>query len=229
MFTILNRQPLYSPLCLPLLIDWLDGKDPAATGIPPSIGDSIGSWQNKIPSADPYIQNSTGARPTFQSGGILFDDIDDFLVRQSLNVTLLGEFTIVAVTGAPSTGGAVMGNSLSLSCKFTASNAVPPAVFFRVIPGGTGQSIMDYPSGTNMFTFTRDSASKVDFRLNNGAPTRLYSDVAQVGTMTLNRIGRDEVNNFWGGLIKEIIISRTNISSAQIASLYNYESFKWSF
>ena len=60
-------EAVFNPTFLSGLVTWLDGTDPAATGMPPSVGTQIATWVDKSASANNFTQNMGSAQPTYTS------------------------------------------------------------------------------------------------------------------------------------------------------------------
>jgi hypothetical protein len=69
---------------------------------------------------------------------------------------------------------------------------------------------------------TRDAANKVDLYVDNGAPTRLFGDVAQTETFTLTRLGGDglAITDLFSGLLDDVRVYDRAISAAEVNDLY---------
>lgn len=224
MLPILTPLPTFDPRQISLFGLWLDGKDPAGNGIIPSIGTSLANWVDRVTGQN-YAQGTAASRPTFQNNGILFDGTDDYF-ENATNLVLPSTFTIISALGDPVSNGTALGHSTQ-NCKFTAAG-VSENIFIRVLNGGSSDSANMFPAASSITTFTRDSSNKVDLKINNGNSLRLFSDAAQAGNMTINRVGRDDAANYWDGLIKEILIYYKALTTAEITQVNQYLSQKWS-
>lgn len=94
--------------------------------------------------------------------------------------------------------------------------------FIRLISGGTGDNAVSQPTVANwhFFTITRDGSNKVDLYVDGGAPTRLFSDVAQSGTITYDEFGYP--GQLWLGRMDGFRFYDRALTSGEITALYNY-------
>jgi len=93
---------------------------------------------------------------------------------------------------------------------------------FRVIAkdGGSADESVSAEQGERLFfCVTRDTNNKVDLYINSGSANRLFSDAAQSGNLTLNRIFRSGTDYMKGsGWL--LGVCNQALSSAQVANLY---------
>jgi len=174
---------------------------------------SVTAWNDKSVSSN----NATEATnpPTLTTGGIGDKDSITFPNDKSLTldstISLTGEYTMFFVNSAVFTGAAI--KYLFSSGASAVTNRIgslnTQKLFIRVLNGGTLDSSLDYPTGNNILTITRDASDKVDAAFNGAAYTRLFSDAAQTGTSVWNAIGTDNegVNTAtWVGELGECLI-----------------------
>ena len=164
--------------------------------------------------------------PTYDSankGSIVFDGVDDYV--DVSNTSFGGEFTfscwfkISTKTGVRiifgSSGGSVSGGP---KIGFDEAN-----YFIRIV--GVAHSSTTSPAintWTNM-TIKRNSQNKVDFYRNGENETRLFSDAAQVGTFTLDKIGAngaDSSQDFYGSIATIHAYNRA-LSSTEVLQNFN--------
>jgi hypothetical protein len=136
-------------------------------------------------------------------------------------IALTGPYTLTAWVRRDSNSGADMVFAHTVNCKFGFSGA---SFFIRAFAGGSSENTLS-AQGTlrtwSMITVTRDASDKVDIYLNNGSANRCFADVAQTGTLTLTRIGRDEATSWFHGCIDEARIYSRCLTSTEIANLYS--------
>jgi hypothetical protein len=85
---------------------WLDGRDPAGTGIAPSTGASVTTWVDK--SGSSANGTSVGTTPTFASGGGLTFSSGAYNTSYSASLSNETLFVVHRFTGATSTGQATL-------------------------------------------------------------------------------------------------------------------------
>ena len=103
--------------------------------------------------------------------------------------------------------GALYGESTG-RVRFIAANA-----------GNADEGLSETDSLWNFIAVTRDASNKVDGYVNGSAATRLFANVAQTGTLKINRIGTDGTNYFklyagiWG-------CAKRAMSKAELANIH---------
>lgn len=165
--------------------------------------------------------------PTFNSesgGSIVFDAVDDyvdispigltksftifgFLYRQSISgaQVFFGEDSGSA-TGGPKIAFNNNANQISVRIVTTAESIAAPGIQTWIC-----------------VAITRDSANKVDAYVNSDAPIRLFSDVAQVGTFTFNRLGSNglTVSQLFNGRIAKVLTYDRALTPTEVAQNFN--------
>jgi len=103
-------------------------------------------------------------------------------------------------------------------------------IFTRVLTSGTGQNTIPYPSHNDwhLMVFTRDADNKVDMMIDGGAPTRLFSNVAQSGVSNWAFLGGDSGQRFKGTL-DEVRLSYVKRTEGWLKTEFNNQSSPGSF
>lgn len=135
------------------------------------------------------------------------------------NISLTGPFTISwwEAIRDRSTLRMIFGEGSTNTAKIGHSGS---KWFVRVVNGGSSDNTISLPFAgvwTHVM-LTRDSNNKVDLII-NGVATRLFSDAAQVGTFTINRIGSSQGSSRYTGYLDKIRIFNTYLSTVQRAAL----------
>lgn len=63
--------------------------------------------------------------------------------------------------------------------------------FIRIVSGGSSDNTVSANSGLLFLVVTRDQNNKIDLSVNGGSFSRLFSDSAQSGNSTFNRLAND--------------------------------------
>lgn len=93
-------------------------------------------------------------------------------------------------------------------------------LFVRVIDWWSSTNWLSVPSWNFFFCLTRDSSNKIDVTLNT-TKTRIFSDVAQVGNIAYDIIGKDESASYWGGNVYWVSFYNRAISDSEVTEIYN--------
>lgn len=218
MFSPVILQPYiaggFSPTDLPTLALWLDSTDSSTIT---EIAGGVDQWNDKSSNGNNFSAPTASNRPQISGSDINFVKASvDYLVADS-DIVLTGEFCISFVLSNSET----TGNRFYLGRDAGGTNKlgmVGSDLFLRVT-NGTDAHFETFPFGTDelgIITITRDSNDKIDLYINDGSPTRLFSDATRPGSVTWSRIGRDEVSNFYGGLINTAQITESAADAVQL-------------
>ena len=195
---------------------------------------AIASWTDKSGNGYNATQGTGADQPISTAGGINGRQSVNFVSNDYLtlasSLSLTGVFTMFCVNNTDTTDATRIWlgtgtNAISNKIGMVATNKLA----VRIIAGGTLDQGVTYATGNNILTIQRNSANKVDASFNNAVFTRLFSDVAQVGTCVWNSIGIDDAttSSDWQGDIGEIIIYNRALSTAEISIVNRYLSAKW--
>jgi len=86
--------------------------------------------------------------------------------------------------------------------------------------GGNDETVNANLDRWDLIVVTRDANNKVDAYVNDGGATRLFANVAQVGTLKINRIGYDGTNYF-NEYAAILGCANKAWSAAQVKNFYN--------
>lgn len=239
----------FDPSRLAGLIGWYDSSDLSTmaqnsdgTGAV-SVGDQVGYWRDKSPTAA-HVTQATGAnRPTLTAAAVngkaalVFDGSNDNLSVASYSAQGgLAGLTRVAVYSTSQNSQMTRALSTSDSCFFLANadfvcrvtttagvavEADPPnemalRIYANVFDGGAGTC--------ETFFNNAAQASKASPYITAALPA-----TTTAGTGTLHIGSNAGANNFVAGPIAEYIIYSRALSAAERTSLYDYLADKWGF
>lgn len=147
-----------------------------------------------------------------------FDNTDDYISHTEIAFT--GEYTLF--------GWINRSNFSSLDPLFAHATETGKVAFkskgdkLHVVAyngAGNDETITVNRDLWNFIVVTRDSSNKVDAYINVGSANRLFSDVAQSGTLKINRIGYDGTNYF-NECAAILGCTNTAWSTAQVNNFY---------
>ena len=220
---------------------WLDGQDPSGNGVIPSNGATISTWVDKTGNGN---NGSGGSAPTYSVGGAIngYNSLNfagtsyyrSALATSMPSQTDLTIFIVLQQTSYVSTTAAI--EYLPTSSGSDHSNTTQLIAFYAP----TSSTICSYRAGIQStattpangtaycFTTLYDGTNNTVY-LNGTAQTPVASSgtmnmmMQQIGSRWLSSTAADNFN----GYIAEIITYPTNLSSSQIATVYQYIATKW--
>ncbi|MGE0172668.1 MAG: LamG-like jellyroll fold domain-containing protein [Oligoflexales bacterium] len=197
----------------------------------------VQTWSSRN-GASNSLASTMGAEPTYVSSrtelnrrpALRFDGSADHL---DFNTPLTdgNEFTwfIVYVddnTAASSTYFGASGSNL----RNQGSTATKAS--FRIVDAASIDQSINEPSqaAAHLVTIGRDSSNKVDAFIDSGSATRLFSNAAQSGTASIERIGATTSGTgFFQGDIAEIIVFTSALSTPDRTAIKDYLNAKYQF
>ena len=218
------------PIILSGLQLWLDAN--ASSTITESSG-KVSQWGDKSGKGNNALQGTGADQPTFTTNHINGKSVLTFngIVEEmdlTSDLALTGEFTIFLVANNEDTASTrvIFGHDTDNN-KIATLN--PTKAFVRIMAATAGDSSQDYlaENATGIQIIQRNSSDKIDMAFNGAAFTRLFSDVAQSGTSSWNRIGVGEGTSSWKGDIAEIIIYNRALAASEITVVNRYLAPKW--
>jgi hypothetical protein len=232
--------PSYSsttPLSISGCTLWLDGADPAATGVQPSNGATVSTWVDKSGNGRNGIQYSSFARPTFLTnslnsrGGISFSASSSNCYQTA---TILPTPRALFVVGFSSNDGFI------LSGIPTPNSGHPPyyATFARDVEYGVNntsdQAFLANVASTanvNYILTGLYTGSNVTTIMNGGTLSNTVSFSGTPKTPATTLIGINSYNGSLGapltGTINEFIAFNTDLTTTQRQSIEGYLARKW--
>ena len=225
-----------TPLSIPGCTMWLDGADPAGTGIPPSAG-TLSTWVDKSGNGRNGVQYSTFARPQFvtnslnSKGGVSFTAASSNCYQTQSVLPTPGTIFIV---GFSSNDGMV------LSGIPTPNSGHPPyyASFARDVEYGVNNTSdaahsvnLASTSNVNYILTGLYTGSNVTAMMNDGT---LVNTVAFSGTPKTPATTLIGINSYagslhatFGGTINEFITYSVVLNGDQRQAIQRYLSHKW--
>ncbi len=203
---------------------WLDGADPAGTGVVPASG-TLATWADKSGSGNNATQSTSANQPTYSSNGLVFagsqwyqTPITSFPTAESIFIvfrTTLGAANIFAgTTGSSREAILYTGNKIYLGRYGTdPSSSTPNAGVISL--------------NTNILYSYQYTSSAVTFNVNgsttgSGTPAFTYSGT---GTSWIGSSGYAPVN--MNGTIYEFIYYNSSINTTQRQTVESYLAQKW--
>ena len=167
----------------------------------------------------------TGATPAIGKRGqaLNFNGTTDFV--DVGNINLSGEFSIAYWFWSQdnSLTGIIIGED-------SGSGGATPKIgqsggnfLLRIISDSSNLISLPTQGEWNFVVVTRDSSDKIDLYINDGSASRLFSDVAQSGIYTVDKLGTNggDLSQKFYGKIDEVRIYNRVLSSSEILRLYN--------
>ena len=165
--------------------------------------------------------------PTYDSankGSIVFDGSNDYVDITNINLT--GEFTLscwLNISSLSPTARMIFGEDSGSAAGNPKIGFSGSSYFIRII--STSDTSIGSPALNTWehFTITRNSANKIDLYRNAGSANRLFSDAAQSGTYTLDKIGVNGSDNSqpFNGKLNNITVYNRALSSTEITQNFN--------
>ena len=231
MSTTLNLAPRATPKQIPGCILWLDGADPAGTGVVPASG-TLTTWVDKSGANN----NATGGTsPTYSSTtkAVVFSTASSsylqtsitaipssetiFCVFRPTNANLNANNDIFASSTSYGLGFQILGNGTNFSLKYDIWAVAGYAyTSYTIAPGQLvlGSGTFSNQAGT---TYLNGGVSV-------GGPTSTAPYPSGSGT---RRVGSGAGGDFFNGSIYELVYYNTVLSQAQRQKIEGYLAQKW--
>ena len=213
---------------------WLDGADPNATGVPPANGSSVSTWRDKSSTANNFTGSATYTLDSvYNKYGLSFDGTNNYFIQAngslySITNTSYCIFTVHRFTtnGSP-----------TVAYEVYRTYVPNPGSFFRQVNGAV-QWITDLdPAG--YITVTASGAANSGIGCINSLTTttvNAYLNGTSVGSAAKGSstnftfaIGESQAGNNERlvGVIFEMIIYNTTLTTAQRQQVEGYLAQKW--
>lgn len=202
---------------------WLDGADPAGTGIPPSIGTSVSTWVDKSGNGRNGISGGTSI-PTFSNRGITYDGSGSYTTSYSAVLpaeTLFVVFRWSNIVGGP---GLITGTQWLQRIVYVEPAASRWLYFGGIASWGRWNTTPLSSNVDYMFGVTWNSSS-VTMHL-NGSPLATAGSAGNIGSFSgspTNSI----VGATFNGTMYEMIGYNTVLTTAQRQLVEGYLANKW--
>ena len=215
-----------SPGSIKGLALWLDGADPAGTGIAPASGTSVSTWVDK--SGGGYNATANGTAATYTvGGGIVFAGAQNY--GTSLSSTILTQ-----------TGVAVLSYTGSTKMDIISLNSTSGTAGLQQIINAGSQIITSYggatvvtgsavPASTRVvYTYSFSSGVNAFIYLNGlQTGTSTGTSISGAGTINIGSYNNSGANEPLTGTIYEILLYNTVLTTAQRQRVEAYLSTKW--
>lgn len=223
---------------------WLDGSNPANTGVAPANDTSMGTattpWVDRSGNAlNTTTQATSTKRPLFKTaqlnvkGAISFDGGDALAMNSALYSIPNGDYTVFAVS--KQTTAAVADRIFTMAITGNASRAVlryaatEGFAFFNNAIGAAVSTVTGSVQTRNYnVVCARKSGTTQALSVNGGAET-VNTSAANIGSIVAASIGSDGTGSgsFLTGNIAELIIIPRSVSTTEKLRVERYLSFKW--
>jgi hypothetical protein len=224
---------------------WLDGADPAGTGIPPANGATVSTWVDK--SGNGKHATAGGTTPTYSSStrSIVFGGAGYF-TNSTLSLPLstrsvfivcrqtsrAAEFEGIMLLSSPSVGDLDYDSSTTIPYFASGSNVVVGDTAFSIYNRGTYvQNYRPYvltPLGIYVDVFGSSSGTLYV----NGATNSTDADSSGLGTASgyilgARKISGTTLSTFFNGTIYEILVYNTALTASERQQVEGYLAHKW--
>jgi hypothetical protein len=202
---------------------WLDGADPAGTGIPPSIGTSVSTWVDKSGNGRNGISGGTSI-PTFSNRGITYDGSGSYTTSYSAVLpaeTLFVVFRWSNIVGGP---GLITGTQWLQRIVYVEPAASRWLYFGGIASWGRWNTTPLSSNVDYMFGVTWNSSS-VTMHL-NGSPLATAGSAGNIGSFSGSPTN-SVVGATFNGTMYEMIGYNTVLTTAQRQLVEGYLANKW--
>lgn len=231
-FTKNQYYTAFSPKQIGACALWLDGADPAGTGVLPANNSTLATWTDKSGNGNNATQSTAGSRPSFKQGylngnGSIYFTTTNNMLLPSLTI---GPLTIFVVAKLVTYGNNNFFLSLGQSPNAIFVRAVYNPAYFGVDGYGTYITTTNSDTNYHIFSYTQGSTASFWF---DGSPVSVGSVVpTQTGSYTYtnqNTIGGwNAFTNSVDSVISEILIFNTPIlTTTQRQQVESYLAQKW--
>ena len=225
---------------------WLDGQDPAGTGIRPSYGTSISTWTDK--SGNGLNATNTANYPTYSGSNLIFNgsqrlNLSTFIPSSTKNITIAavwnctsagtsGAFQSIIEQNGSQNGawwrfmiqgyGFLGRNEYMYGINEYGNNPTPASGFPTFVVGTS-----------NLSFITQASSDGTNFTLSNYAYGSLYGTQTYSGAVTIGTtgtVGSNTNGEGFTGTISEIIIFTSGtavLTTTQRQQVEGYLAWKW--
>jgi hypothetical protein len=229
-----NTHPFYSiqpfgryfnPIDVPGCQLWLDGADPAGTGVLPANGANVATWVDK--SGNGYNATANGTPATYGTNAVVFAGAQNY--GTSLSSTLLNQsgFAVVSYTGS------------SKMNIFSVNSISGSAGLQQIIQSGS-QIITSYGGATVVSggAVPESTIALYNYTFNSGVNAFVYLNGTQTGTSTgaaISGAGTISIGSYnnngaaepFVGNMYELLLYNTVLSQSQRQQIEGYLAWKW--
>jgi hypothetical protein len=216
----------FIPTYIPGIQIWLDGNDPAGTGVVPANGATITTWADK--SGNAYNATTAAGTLTYSNGvssGIAFTGTQ--FMTTALNSLAASESAFVVLkfnnlTGEQDIlswnygGGAARGREYMLLSSQMAWDSTNAAIYYSTAPSANVTSLVEYTYTTSVLNMYLNGS-------NTSSNTAISFSPGSQGTV----IGSYNSGGYLNATLNEIVVYNSVITSAQRQVVEGYLAWKW--
>ena len=202
------------------LIFWLDGADPAGTGVLPANGASITTWVDKSGNGK-NATASAAATYSLASKALVFTGAQYYTTPFTTVPTTISVFLVINIGGSGYMD--MMAGVLQVISNGYSQHLT--------IPGGS--TVVDgatMASGTNLlYNFTFDSSASAYMYYNGALTGTRNGSTSYTGSGSIVLGGSDGIHEAYTGTISEILIYNSVLSTTNRQKIEGYLAWKWGF
>jgi hypothetical protein len=214
---------------------WLDGNDPAATGVQPANSSTVSTWVDKSGNANngisgsaTFIKDSLGGYINF-TGSQYYDITNpNIVVNQYFTVFIVEQIGDVPLsTNYALMGGTSQSDNANLHIVYLNSNTIRFARWNNDLDAS--MSAYGYGTGTTqptrLWSFSFTASSRIIFL--NGTSIGSDANNTFLSSATGTAIGRVLTQNYYTGKMREVMIYSGTIDTTQRKQIEGYLARKW--
>ena len=202
------------------LIFWLDGADPAGTGVLPANGASVATWVDKSGNSK-NATASTAATYSLSTKSLVFTGTQYYTTPFTTVPTTISVFLVINI--ATSGYMDMMSGVLQvITTNYSQHLTIPGGS--TVVDGTTMAS-----ATTLLYNFTFDSSASAYMYYNGALTGTRNGSTTYTGNGTIVLGGSDGVHEMYNGTISEILMYNSVLSTADRQKIEGYLAWKWGF
>ena len=222
----------FIPTSIPNCAVWLDGADPAGTGIVPSAG-SLSTWTDKSGSANNAIAYTGATAPSYSptTSNVTFGT--NYYYIAGISSAPATETVFMVLKRTSSATNTPYGTSVNSGATWYMDNTNPSFIAWNPYgnPNSSGANLLFYNNVTNVVCGTNSAGTNVMY-LNGTGDTAGSTSFSSGGIMTIG-ISSSGVNGApaqvgFVGTISEVIYYNSILSVTQRQQVEAYLAQKWS-
>jgi hypothetical protein len=210
-----------TPTVVAGLIFWMDGADPAGTGVLPANGASITTWVDKSGNNKNATSTSTAATYSLSTKSLVFTGSQYYTTPFTTVPTTISVFLFINI----GSGGYM---DMMAGVLQVISNGYNQHL---TIPGGS--TVVDgttMASGTTLlYNFTFDSSASAYMYYNGALTGTRNGSTSYSGNGSIVIGSSDGIHEAYTGTISEILIYNSVLSTANRQKIEGYLAWKWGF
>jgi hypothetical protein len=225
----------FDPRSIPGCALWLDGNDPAATGVQPANSSTVSTWVDKSGNANngisgsaTFIKDSLGGYINF-TGSQYYDITNpNIVVNQYFTVFIVEQIGDVPLSSAYGLmGGTSTADNGNLHIVYRTANTIAFAFWNNDL--APSMSAYGYGTGTTqptrLWSFSFTASSRIIFL--NGTSIGSDANNTFLSSATGTAIGRVLTQSYYTGKMREVMIYSGTIDTTQRKQIEGYLARKW--